>query len=88
MFDNSTRISLASLYVLFCVGAPSLRAADDPKEIVRRALRINARNRGSERSYTYAQRDESARLTAPARSRGVSPRLGMSSRCRDLSFAA
>ena len=62
MFRRSIRISLASLYVLLCVPATSLRAADDPKEIVRRALRINARNRELERSYTYLQRDEERTL--------------------------
>jgi hypothetical protein len=65
MLRRSTRIFLASLYVLLCVSALSLRAADDPKdpkEIVRRALRINARNRVLERSYTYVQRDEERTL--------------------------
>jgi len=62
MFYRSMRISLASLYVLLCVAAPSLRAADDLKEIVRRALRVNARNRELERSYTYVQRDEERAL--------------------------
>jgi hypothetical protein len=56
------RILLASLYALFCTAGPSLRAGDDPKEIVRRALRINARNRELERSYTYVQRDEERTL--------------------------
>jgi hypothetical protein len=70
MLRRSTRISLASLSVLLCFAATSLRAAaaddpkdpKDPKEIVRRALRINARNRELERSYTYVQRDEERTL--------------------------
>jgi hypothetical protein len=40
MFHRSMRISLASLYALSYVVAPPMRAAEDPKEIVRRALRI------------------------------------------------
>jgi hypothetical protein len=62
MFHGLTWISLASLSVLFAVTAPSLHAADDPQEIVHRALRINARNRVLERSYTYVQRDEERTL--------------------------
>jgi hypothetical protein len=62
MFHRLTWIWPASLSVLFCVAAPSLHAADDPQEIVRRALRINARNRVLERSYTYVQRDEERTL--------------------------
>lgn len=35
-----------------------LWSAEDPRQIVRRALDINARNEELERSYTYVQRDE------------------------------
>jgi len=62
MFNRSMRISLASLYALLCIAWPSLGAGDDPKEIVRRAMRINARNRELERSYTFVQRDEERTL--------------------------
>ena len=39
-----------------------LRAADDPREIVRQALHNNARNREIERSYTYTLREETRKL--------------------------
>src|SRR5271165_1347263 len=44
---------------ILCLAALSLHAGDDPKEIVRRALQINAHNSELERNYTYVQRDES-----------------------------
>jgi hypothetical protein len=62
MVDRLMRISMASVWALLCVAGPSVRAADDPKEIVRRALRINAGNRELARSYTYVQRDEERTL--------------------------
>jgi hypothetical protein len=62
MFNPSMRISLASLYAVLCVAGPSLRASEDPKEIVRRAMRIDARNRELARRYTYVQRDEERTL--------------------------
>jgi hypothetical protein len=40
----------------------SAAAGDDPKEIVRRALRMDTRNRELERSYTYVRRDEERQL--------------------------
>ena len=58
MFARLTQIPLLSLCALLSLAAPSLRAADDPKEILRHALRIDARNRELERSYTYVERDE------------------------------
>ncbi|MGO9260082.1 MAG: hypothetical protein ACLQU1_27785 [Bryobacteraceae bacterium] len=62
MFARSTPVSLAGLCALVCFAGPSVRAGDDPKEIVRRALRIDARNRELERSYTFVQRDEERTL--------------------------
>jgi hypothetical protein len=62
MFDRSMRISLASLGALLCFASPRLRAGDDPKEIVRRALRVNARNHELELAYTYVERDEQRTL--------------------------
>lgn len=62
MFDRLPRISLAGLCALACLAVPSLRAGDDPKEILRHALRANARDRELERSYTYAERRESRTL--------------------------
>ena len=62
MCNRSMPISLASLCALVCLAAPSLRAAEDPKEILRHALRIDARNRELERSYTYVERDEQRTL--------------------------
>jgi len=56
------RIPLACLPVLLSLAVPSLRAAGDPKEILRCALRMDARNRELERSYTYVQRDEERTL--------------------------
>ncbi len=43
---------------ILCLAALSLPAADDPKEIIRRALQINAHNSELERSYTYVEREE------------------------------
>jgi len=62
MFDRSMRIWLVSLGALVCFAAPRLRAGDDPKEIVRRALRVNARNHEFELAYTYVERDEQRTL--------------------------
>jgi hypothetical protein len=62
MFDRSMRIPSAGLCALLWLAAPSLRAADDPKEIIRRALRINARNQELERAYTYVERHEERTL--------------------------
>jgi hypothetical protein len=58
MFARLTQSPLPILCALLSFAAPSLRAADDPKEILRQALRIDARNRELERSYTYVERDE------------------------------
>jgi len=46
----------AVLAFLFCLG--SLHAADDPNEIVRKALQLNAHNSELARSYTFLQRQE------------------------------
>jgi hypothetical protein len=62
MFARLTQIPLPILCALVSLAAPSLRAADDPKEILRHALRIDARNRELERSYTYVERDEQRML--------------------------
>jgi hypothetical protein len=62
MLNRSMRISLPSLYALLYIAGPCLRAGDDPKEIVRRAMRIDARNRELARRYTYVQRDEERTL--------------------------
>ena len=56
------RMWLASLCALLGLAAPCLRAADDPKEILRRALRMDARNRELERTYTFIERDEERTL--------------------------
>jgi hypothetical protein len=64
MFVRSMRVPLASLGVLLCFAAPSLRATDDPREILRRALRVNAHNHELERAYTYVERDEQRTLDA------------------------
>jgi hypothetical protein len=53
---------LASVCALLCVTGLCLHAADDPKEIVRRATRVNAHNRELARSYTFVQRDEERTL--------------------------
>jgi uncharacterized protein YjhX (UPF0386 family) len=62
MAHRSRRIWLAGLCGLLGLAAPLLRAADDPKEILRRALRMNAHNRELERTYTYLERNEGRTL--------------------------
>jgi hypothetical protein len=62
MLHRSMRVGLASLCGLLSLAAPFLRAADDPKEILRQALRKNAHNRELERTYTYVERDEQRTL--------------------------
>jgi hypothetical protein len=62
MVDRSMPIPLVSLFTLVWITAPSLRAGDDPKEIIRRALRVNARNHELELAYTYVERDEQRTL--------------------------
>jgi len=62
MSIRSVTHSVAALAVLVPLAVAPLRAEDDPKEILRRALRIDARNRELERSYTYVQRDEERTL--------------------------
>lgn len=42
--------------------APGLRAGDDPKEIVRRALDANSLNQQARRNYTYIEREEQRTL--------------------------
>jgi len=53
---------LALLMTCLVLAAPPARPAEDPKEIVRRALRNDARNRELERSYTYTLREETRKL--------------------------
>lgn len=50
--------------LITCVvlGAAPARPAEDPKEIVRQALRNDTRNRELERSYTYTLREETRKL--------------------------
>jgi hypothetical protein len=62
MAHRVTRIWLASLCTLLGLAAPLLRAADDPKEILRQALRMDVRNRELERAYTFVERDEQRTL--------------------------
>jgi hypothetical protein len=63
MLQRPVPVWLASLCALLGLAAPLLRAADgDPKEILRLALRRNARNRELERTYTYVERDEERTL--------------------------
>src|SRR5215467_9803189 len=50
------------LITCFVLGAPPARPAEDPKEIVREALRNDTRNRELERSYTYTLREETRKL--------------------------
>ena len=50
------------LITCFVLGAPPARPAEDPKEIVRQALRNDTRNRELERSYTYTLREETRKL--------------------------
>jgi hypothetical protein len=51
---------IALLITCFVLGAPPARPAEDPKEIVRQALRNDTRNRELERSYTYTLREETS----------------------------
>src|ERR1039458_293969 len=62
MFDRSMPIPLASLCALVCITAPSLRAGDDPKEILRRALNVNSHSHELALAYTYVERDEQRTL--------------------------
>lgn len=60
-------MSQRSLWILTtCLCLPAnlavLRADDDPRAIVRRALSMDTRNRDLERSYTYLRRDEERTL--------------------------
>jgi hypothetical protein len=54
------RIALLITCVVF--GVPPARPAEDPKEIVRQALRNDTRNRELERSYTYTVREQTSKL--------------------------
>lgn len=47
---------------LLGLAAPRLRAGDDPREIVRRALEANSRNQEARRNYTYIEREEQRTL--------------------------
>ena len=47
---------------LLLLAGPMLRAGDDPKEIVRRALQLNSRNQEAQRNYTYLEREEQRTL--------------------------
>jgi len=62
MVHRSKRVPLLALCALAGMAGPSRGADDDPKEIVRRALRMTNRNRELERSYTYTLRDEERTL--------------------------
>src|SRR5215468_431014 len=53
---------IALLITCFVLSAPPARPAEDPKEIVRQALRNDTRNRELERSYTYTLREETRKL--------------------------
>ncbi|HWC98364.1 MAG TPA: hypothetical protein VG456_16510 [Candidatus Sulfopaludibacter sp.] len=44
------------------LGAPLARTAEDPKEIVRQALKNDTRNRELERLYTYTLKEETRKL--------------------------
>jgi hypothetical protein len=50
------------LITCFVLSAPPARPAEDPKEIVRQALRNDTRNRELERSYTYTLREQTRKL--------------------------
>jgi hypothetical protein len=52
----------ALLITSLFLSAPPARPAEDPKEIVRQALRNDTRNRELERSYTYTVREETRKL--------------------------
>jgi hypothetical protein len=58
----SVSISLVVLCAPFCGVAQPAADSANPREIVRRAMRRNARNRDLERSYTYTLRDEERTL--------------------------
>ena len=62
MFDRPMPIPLASLCALVCIASPSLRAGDDPKEILRRALKVNSQNHELALAYTYVERHEQRTL--------------------------
>jgi hypothetical protein len=62
MLHRSIWILLPSLCALIGSAGPCLRAADDPNEIVRHALKVNAHNRELARSYTHVERDEERTL--------------------------
>jgi hypothetical protein len=53
---------IAALITCLLLGSPPARPAEDPKEIVRQALRNDTRNRELERSYTYTVREETRKL--------------------------
>jgi hypothetical protein len=55
-------MSHRSICALLLLAATSLMAADDPREIVRHAMRVNAHNRELARSYTFVQHDEERTL--------------------------
>src|SRR5215469_2709116 len=57
-----SRYRIALLITWLVLGAPPARPAEDPKEIVRKALRNDTRNRELERSYTYTLREETRKL--------------------------
>src|SRR5215469_12134936 len=57
-----SRYRIALLITWLVLGAPPARPADDPKEIVRQALRNDTRNRELERSYTSTLREETRKL--------------------------
>jgi hypothetical protein len=52
----------ALLITCLFLGAPPARPAEDPKEIVRQALRNDTHNRELERRYTYTVREETRKL--------------------------
>ena len=53
---------VALLITCLVLGASPARPTEDPKEIVRQALRNDTRNRELERSYTYTLREETRKL--------------------------
>ena len=53
---------IALLITCFVLSAPPARPAEDPKEIVRQALRNDTRTRELKRSYTYTLREETRKL--------------------------
>lgn len=54
--------TIGLLITCFVLGAPPARPAEDPKEIVRQALRNDTRNRELERSYTYTLREQTRKI--------------------------